>query len=407
MDELKAFVLVAAVAVRLWWPSHERAGCWKGSGGSCIVAAAISLTTFMRRPEYAAATGAAVAKGRRRLRRGVRRAQRRRAVRRWPSCRGGRTLRRPLPELHCVRGARQPDGPVSPRLPGDERRLRGRARCSPSDVRSGAGRARHEGDHRGRRTRPAAWAGDRRDPQVHGRSRRARRSCTGSSMRWPRPEWTTWSSCAATAAIGSRSPVGGPPLRFVENPDWAENNILTSLLYAEREMADGFLFSYSDIVFAPEHARRLAEAPGPVGAGGRSALARRLRGAHAAPRERGRAGAGRGDRRRRARSPASASGWCRPKRPPASSSVWRAFRPRGPRRCARSGARRALPACDAPFGAAATLAPGLPQRRAQRARRRRGVALRPLFIDGLWREIDTEEDLARAETTRSWPTWAG
>src|SRR5450755_4649176 len=59
-------------------------------------------------------------------------------------------------------------------------------------------------------------------------------------------------------------PAGGPPLRFVENPDWAENNILTSLLYAEREMKDGFLFSYSDIVFAPEHARRLAEAPGPV-----------------------------------------------------------------------------------------------------------------------------------------------
>ena len=29
-------------------------------------------------------------------------------------------------------------------------------------------------------------------------------------------------------------------------------------------MKDGFLFSYSDIVFAPEHARRLVEAPGPV-----------------------------------------------------------------------------------------------------------------------------------------------
>ena len=59
-------------------------------------------------------------------------------------------------------------------------------------------------------------------------------------------------------------PAGGPPLRFVDNPDWAENNIFTSLFYAEREMEDGFLFSYSDIVFAPEHARRLAEAPGPV-----------------------------------------------------------------------------------------------------------------------------------------------
>ena len=63
MDELKAFLLVAAVAVRLWWPSHEGRWLLEGLGGLVIVAGAISLTTFMRRPEYAAATGAAVAKG--------------------------------------------------------------------------------------------------------------------------------------------------------------------------------------------------------------------------------------------------------------------------------------------------------------------------------------------------------
>jgi phosphatidylglycerophosphate synthase len=63
MDELKAFALVAAVAVRLWWPSHEGRWLLEGIGGLVIVAGAISLTTFMRRPEYAAATGAAVAKG--------------------------------------------------------------------------------------------------------------------------------------------------------------------------------------------------------------------------------------------------------------------------------------------------------------------------------------------------------
>jgi len=63
MDELKAFTLVAAVAVRLWWPSHEGRWLLEGIAGLVIVAAAISLTTFMRRPEYAAATGAAVAKG--------------------------------------------------------------------------------------------------------------------------------------------------------------------------------------------------------------------------------------------------------------------------------------------------------------------------------------------------------
>jgi len=60
------------------------------------------------------------------------------------------------------------------------------------------------------------------------------------------------------------APGSGLRLRFVENPDWAENNILTSLFYAEHEMDGGFLFSYSDIVFAPDHARRLATAPGAV-----------------------------------------------------------------------------------------------------------------------------------------------
>jgi len=63
MDELKAFTLVAAVAVRLWRPAHEARWLLEGVGGLVIVAGAISLTTFMRRPEYAAATGAAVAKG--------------------------------------------------------------------------------------------------------------------------------------------------------------------------------------------------------------------------------------------------------------------------------------------------------------------------------------------------------
>ena len=63
MDELKAFALVAAVAVRLWRPAHEARWLLEGLAALVAVAGAISLTTFMRRPEYAAATGAAVAKG--------------------------------------------------------------------------------------------------------------------------------------------------------------------------------------------------------------------------------------------------------------------------------------------------------------------------------------------------------
>jgi phosphatidylglycerophosphate synthase len=63
MDELKAFALCAAVALRLWSPAHDARWLVEGLATLGVVAAAISLTTFMRRPEYAAATGAAVGHG--------------------------------------------------------------------------------------------------------------------------------------------------------------------------------------------------------------------------------------------------------------------------------------------------------------------------------------------------------
>ena len=69
MDELKAFLLVAAVGVRLWRADDDAVA---GGGARFLlealvalvaVASAISLTTFVRRPEYAAATGAPAARG--------------------------------------------------------------------------------------------------------------------------------------------------------------------------------------------------------------------------------------------------------------------------------------------------------------------------------------------------------
>jgi phosphatidylglycerophosphate synthase len=66
MDEIKAFVLVAAVAIRLWrgdGSAHAERWLVEGLLGLAAVATAISLTTFVRRPEYAAATGGAVAHG--------------------------------------------------------------------------------------------------------------------------------------------------------------------------------------------------------------------------------------------------------------------------------------------------------------------------------------------------------
>jgi phosphatidylglycerophosphate synthase len=59
MDELKAFLLVAAVGVRLWQVHGEERWLLEALAGLCAVASAISLTTFVRRPEYLAVTGGA------------------------------------------------------------------------------------------------------------------------------------------------------------------------------------------------------------------------------------------------------------------------------------------------------------------------------------------------------------
>jgi phosphatidylglycerophosphate synthase len=54
MDELKAFLFVSAVTIRLWLISGKTYYLWIGLLGLAAVAGAISLTTFMRRPEFVA-----------------------------------------------------------------------------------------------------------------------------------------------------------------------------------------------------------------------------------------------------------------------------------------------------------------------------------------------------------------
>ncbi len=48
-----------------------------------------------------------------------------------------------------------------------------------------------------------------------------------------------------------------PHVTYCHNPDFRENNILRSLFYAEDEMDDAFLFSYSDILYSSEVVARL------------------------------------------------------------------------------------------------------------------------------------------------------
>jgi choline kinase len=55
-----------------------------------------------------------------------------------------------------------------------------------------------------------------------------------------------------------------PELDFVENPRWAETNILGSLMCAEAWMHDGFVSSYADIVYRADAITKLLASPHPI-----------------------------------------------------------------------------------------------------------------------------------------------
>jgi choline kinase len=182
--------------------------------------------------------------------------------------------------------------------------------------------------------------------------------------------------------------------RFVENPAWATNNILASLMYAETDFGGGFLFSYSDIVFAREHALRVAADTGAVAL----VIDRRWRDAYEG----------------RELHPVSEAELARVEDGPDGPRVTRVGKKLvssdeaagefiGLANFSAAGAdalrdvwREAVGGgLDRPFGAAATLRNAYLSD-ALNAIAARGVRLVPVFIDGRWREIDTEEDLARA-----------
>jgi len=194
----------------------------------------------------------------------------------------------------------------------------------------------------------------------------------------------------AVATAGKHS----APVRFIENPDWANNNILTSLLYAEREMPGGFLFSYSDIVFATEHARRVAASSADVAL----IVDRRWQDAYVG----------------RVQHPVSEAELVKieetgdgprvvrvgkrvvPAEEAAGEFIGLAkFSAAGAAALARVWARAHAHGMEQPFGQAATLRQAyLSDALNQMADD--GIKLTPVFIDGRWREIDTEEDLSRA-----------
>jgi phosphatidylglycerophosphate synthase len=58
LDEVKAFLVLSSAAVRLYLERADPTWLLIGLGGLCAAATGITLTTFMRRPEYLEATGA-------------------------------------------------------------------------------------------------------------------------------------------------------------------------------------------------------------------------------------------------------------------------------------------------------------------------------------------------------------
>jgi choline kinase len=194
---------------------------------------------------------------------------------------------------------------------------------------------------------------------------------------------------------------GRHSLRFVENPEWERNNILASLIYAAAEMERGFFFAYSDIVYAPDVAARLAlAARADTAASALLVVDRRWSDAyvgrtlHPIPEAELAAASSSGGSER-----ITAVGkLVVPQAEAAGEFIGLAY-------FSAAGARALCEVWDkalgnggleAPFGRARALRHAYLSD-ALNALANDGHRLAPVYIDGQWREIDTGQDLAAAE----------
>jgi len=212
--------------------------------------------------------------------------------------------------------------------------------------------------------------------------------------------------------LGDRIFAPGFALRFVDNPDWANNNILASLLYAEHEMDSGFVFSYSDIVFAPAHAQQIARSTADVAL----IVDRRWSDTYVGRNHHPIAEAELASVRQTPAGPivdrvgklvvppseatGEFTGLAKFSAVGASElrRVWRDALRRGgdaPNRGDGESGEVGEVGLEQPFGRAAKLRQAYLSD-ALNALVTRGFAPTPVLVDGRWREIDTEEDLSRA-----------
>jgi choline kinase len=209
--------------------------------------------------------------------------------------------------------------------------------------------------------------------------------------------------------LGDRIDAGEFSAHFIDNPEWEHNNILASLMYAAGEFSGGFYFSYCDIVYAPSVVARLAAAaqrPAAVSLviDRRWADAYQGRTLHPVSEAELTAieSAGPAQEVRVVQVGKGAV--------PAEKAVGEFiglahFSPTGAAALTKTW-QGALAAggLDAPFGRAKTLRQAY-LTDALNAMAGTGERLAPVFIDGEWREIDTQQDLAAAELAAN--LWTG
>jgi phosphoenolpyruvate phosphomutase len=187
-----------------------------------------------------------------------------------------------------------------------------------------------------------------------------------------------------------------PGARYFENDEFRINNILVSLFYAEPAMDGGFLFSYSDIVFRPEVVRTVMDTTGDYSL----VIDRRWHEAYVGrvnhPVEEGEV----------ARVEADRVTLVGKKTMPAEEATGEfiglaKFTARGAEMLRKRYHERRGELAGKPYGRASKfevayltdLLNDLIES---------GEIMRPAFIDGGWREIDTVEDLQRAGPVVSW-----
>jgi len=184
-----------------------------------------------------------------------------------------------------------------------------------------------------------------------------------------------------------------PGLRFVDNPDFRTNNILVSLMCAAHELDDDVVVSYADIVFHPEVVRDLLASPADYALIVDRLWARTYQGRTMHPvseaelvrLEGGRVAAlGKGSVPDPAAAVGEFIGLAR-----FSRAAARTLREEFARLWGELGPER--PFVRAPRLQVAYLT-DLLQHLIDR-----GTDVRPVFIDGQWREIDTTQDLESAE----------